>query len=206
MDVAPSRKRWAGAEDWMGRKRQISEKQDMKDFVTYSLVNDRPTHPERVEINKGRQGPRKLGWPENAITSRREDLSVYMCGESNVTENGSTGTTGWEKKYRDKIGGIQKTSHSWWKRSVAQPVRIIEDCVKHVFKEHNQEADHLANQGAEGKSKKTIEGVKNTETWKVVRGYCDSSEREDGSSGCKIFINAVDSGNFEPQSAKLRYH
>ena len=60
----------------------------------------------------------------------------------------------------------------------------IDDCKKHIFREHNQEADHLAHLGTEGKMKITIEGVKNTEKWKAVRGYWDGSKKIDGRSGC----------------------
>ena len=42
------------------------------------------------------------------------------------------------------------------------------------LEEHNQEAVHLANLGAEGKSKISIEGDKNTVTRKAVRGCWDS--------------------------------
>ena len=38
--------------------------------------------------------------------------------------------------------------HSWWKRRVAAPISDIDNFVKHVYREHNQEADHWANIGA----------------------------------------------------------
>ena len=40
----------------------------------------------------------------------------------------------------------------------------------HIFREHHEEADHLANLGTEGKTKIAMEGVKNTEEWKNLYG------------------------------------
>ena len=58
-------------------------------------------------------------------------------------------------------------------KNVAYPVRKIDDYVKHGFEEYLQETDHLANLGPEGKPKITIDGVENTDSWKVVRGYLE---------------------------------
>ena len=62
--------------------------------------------------------------------------------------------------------------------------------MKHIFREHNQEADHLANLGADGQWKITTDGVKNTEGWKAVRGYLDGDKKDNGHSG--VVITAVD--------------
>ena len=56
----------------------------------------------------------------------------------------------------------------------AFPVRT-DDELKHIFREHNQVADHLANLVTEGHRKITIERVRNTEEWKAARGYWDGS-------------------------------
>ena len=42
------------------------------------------------------------------------------------------------------IGGIQKMLHSWWKERVAYLLRKVDDYVKHIFREHNQEEDRFA--------------------------------------------------------------
>ena len=57
----------------------------------------------------------------------------------------------------------------WWKIKVAHPVGQVDDYVKHVFREHNQEADHLANLGAEDQGKVSVETQDDTENWKGVR-------------------------------------
>ena len=40
------------------------------------------------------------------------------------------------------------TLHSWWKTGVAFPAQRVGDYVKHICREHNQEADHITNLGA----------------------------------------------------------
>ena len=46
------------------------------------------------------------------------------------------------QKYKDKIGRVRKTLHSWWKKKVAHRITQIDDCVKHI-------SDHLASGRAE---------------------------------------------------------
>ena len=47
----------------------------------------------------------------------------------------------------------------------------IGDIVTHIFREHKQEADHLANLGTNGQRQVTTEAVTNSEDWKAVRGF-----------------------------------
>ena len=49
--------------------------------------------------------------------------------------------------------------------------------VKHIFREHTHEADHLANLGTEGKRKIIFEEVKNTGRRKAILGYWDGSKK-----------------------------
>ena len=56
--------------------------------------------------------------------------------------------------------------------------------VKHVYREHGQEADHWANIGAKGQRKKVLDRRDNSETWKAVRGFGDGSFKHNGKSGC----------------------
>ena len=73
-----------------------------------------------------------------------------------------------ENKCRDKIEGIQKTNHSWWKR-VAYPAQKLGYYAKHIYMEHKQNTDHDANWGAET--------VKNAETWEAVPWFWDGSNK-----------------------------
>ena len=50
--------------------------------------------------------------------------------------------------------------------------------MKHINREHDQEANHMANLGAEEVSKVIVETVKNTETWKAIRGFWYGSTKE----------------------------
>ena len=49
--------------------------------------------------------------------------------------------------------------------------------VKHIFRAHNHEADHLANLCADGMKKTTVEKDGNNERWKAVRGFWDGSKK-----------------------------
>ena len=60
---------------------------------------------------------------------------------------------------------------------MAHPVGPIDDYTKHIFPEHNQEPDHLANLGTHGQRKVTIERGENTEEWTAVRVYWDGSKK-----------------------------
>ena len=48
----------------------------------------------------------------------------------------------------------------------ANPISKIDDYVKHIFWEHNRDADHWANLGAEGQRKIVVDRRSNSETWK----------------------------------------
>ena len=75
---------------------------------------------------------------------------------------------------------MQKTLHSWWKGKIADSISKTDDFVKHVFREHNKEADHWANIGAEGQRKIVIDKSNTSETWKAVSGYWDGSVKDNG--------------------------
>ena len=68
----------------------------------------------------------------------------------------------------------------------------IGDYAKHMFSEHNQEADHLASLGADGTRKITVEESGNHEWWKAVREFWNGSKKKDGAGGFGIVIKGVD--------------
>ena len=78
------------------------------------------------------------------------------------------------KEFSERIGGVKKTQHSWWKTGVAYTVLKIGDYVKHTHRERNQEEI----------TKVMVEGFTNTEPWNAIGGYCDCSNKKSGSSGC----------------------
>ena len=63
----------------------------------------------------------------------------------------------------------------------------IDDYVKHIFREHNQEADHWANLGAEGQRTIISDKGNSTERWKTVRGFWDGSSKING----RVVMKAV---------------
>ena len=96
-----------------------------------------------------------------------------------------------ETKYKETIGKIQKTLHTWWKGGVASPISNIDSFVKHVNREHNQEADHWADT-AHGWRKIIIDKRVGSTTWKAIRGFWDGSFKDNGGSGCGFVIKGVD--------------
>ena len=86
----------------------------------------------------------------------------------------------------------QRIYHSWWKRGAATPISDIDNFVKHIFREHNQEADHCADIGAQGRRKIDAYWKDAPTTSKAICGFWDGSFNDDGKSGCGIVIKEVD--------------
>ena len=91
-----------------------------------------------------------------------------------------------------KIGMVQKTLHHWWIRKIANPFSKADDYEKHIFREHNQEADHWANVRAEEQRKAVIDRKGNADTWKAVKRLWDARCKDTGKSGCGVVIKGVD--------------
>ena len=82
-----------------------------------------------------------MGPPDSSISLRTECTTVQVCGDSKVVEKWINVTCAMGPK------SIRRTLRSLWRRNVAYPVGQVDDYVRRVLREHNQEADHLANQG-----------------------------------------------------------
>ena len=128
----------------------------MYKFVTFALdrVKLSTVHRKRKSTEIGKKGkekiPRYLG-PADTTIHTREDGQQYNHVETVMWHvNGPMVNILWEQKYRGRIGQVEKTLHSWWKEKIASPISKIDDVVKHIFREHNQEADHWVNIGAKG--------------------------------------------------------
>ena len=78
------------------------------------------------------------------------------------------------QKYRGRNSQVQKTVHSWWKKKIARPISKKDVLVKHVYREHNQEADHRANMGAQGQRKIVLDKCDNSESWREATGMAAS--------------------------------
>ena len=70
----------------------------------------------------------------------------------------------WDRSTEDELAKY-KTLHSWWKEKTAKPISKID------HREHNQEADHWANIGAQRQRKIVLDRCDNSETWKAVKGH-----------------------------------
>ena len=136
----------------------------LRDFC----LDERETlrHPQnqtwRIRQTQQRREPKKPPLPDKSFTIR-SDLLFTGAETATWLTNGPTPTTRWES------GTLTKLAESA-KRCVLGGRGVVRTH-GHIFREHNQEADHLANLGTEGKTKIAMEGVKNTEEWKICTAF-----------------------------------
>ena len=88
------------------------------------------------------------------FTSTQKEPRINSVETATLPKNGSMDTMLWVKSFFLKkknlvIFGLRYIRG--WKEEIAYPATQIDDYVKHAFREHKQEADHLANLGAEGR-------------------------------------------------------
>ena len=188
---------WAGKEDWtVARKKNTPEEKYM--FVTFILnkmklsTEHRKTKKKDKEKRLKEKTPRNMGPKHNSIHTRSEGPTVQLCGESNVARKWINSEFGQGIKYKETSGKIQKTMYSWWKRRIANPISNIDSFVNHVYREHNQEADHWANVATQGNRKIVMDRRDATTTWKAIRGFWDGSFKNNGRNECGIVIKGVD--------------
>ena len=79
----------------------------------------------------------------------------------------------------------KKPLHSWWR-------------------DHNQDADHWANLGAEGQKKIFVDKGCDKERWKAVKGFWDGSSKNNGRTVAESLSKALSRTNGS-QSAKSRH-
>ena len=111
---------------------------------------------------------------------------MQLCGDINVASKWINGEFAQGTRYKEILGKIQRILHHKWKRGTATPISNVDNIVQHVCREHNQEADHWDDIGAQGRRKIDIYRKNDTTTWEAIRGFCDGSFKDDGKSGCGI--------------------
>ena len=97
-----------------------------------------------------------------------------------------------EQSTKRQLGKFNGFLHSWWKGRVAAPISDIDNFLEHVNREHNQEADHSASTGAQGRRNTDIYRKDDPATWKAIRGVWDGCVKDIGKSGCGIVIKGMD--------------
>ena len=60
--------------------------------------------------------PRDLEPEDTTVHTRSQRPTVQFCGDSNVACKWSSGEISLGPKYREKIGQVKRTLHSWWKK------------------------------------------------------------------------------------------
>ena len=61
---------------------------------------------------------------------------------------------------------------------MAHPIQKVCDYVKHLCREHHQEADCRVNLGSGGVLEFIVEGFSFTTAWKTIRGHWGGSEEQ----------------------------
>ena len=167
---------WAGDAERSNRTERCVNAVDERDFLTLAMMSVQHSVAHRPHIGEGikpnKEGSNDIGRQRNCVVTVR-----WAKKDRWALRDGTT-------IQKHNLDAIQKTLHSWWTRKVAHLVGMFADYAKHIFREHNQEADHLANLETEGQRKVTSESGGNTEEWKAVRGCWDGCQKEDGRSGC----------------------
>ena len=95
--------------------------------------------------------------------------------------SGSMASILWDRSIEERFAKFRKhCTHGRKGRSQLPSLRLMITLVKHIFREHNREADHWANFGVEGHWKILVDRSDNTETWKAVNGFRDGSSKDNG--------------------------
>ena len=200
---------WAGKEDWMVASKKRNTPEEKYKFVTYTLNKMKLPTEHRNTTNKEKEKkfkkktPKDLGPEDITIHTQSEGPTVQLCGDSNVACKWINGEFSQRTQFKETIGKIQKILQSWWKQGVAKPISNVDSSVNHVYRDHNQEADHWANLGAQGPRKIVIDRRDDPTTWKAVRGFWDGIFKDNGRSGCGI-DQRVDREKWR-QSVKLQF-
>ena len=97
---------------------------------------------------------RHQGPADKTVHTREDGPTVQLCGDSEVAGKRNNGQYYLGQKFRGTIGQIQKkTLYSWRRRKIANSISKTDDYLTHIFRAHNQDADHWANLGTEGQRK-----------------------------------------------------
>ena len=177
----------------IARKKPKSPEEKYK-FIAYILnemmlpAEHRQTENKVQEKKFKKKTPKDLGPKDTTVHTRERGCTVQLCGDNNVACKWINGEFAKRTEHTETIGNIQRLLHSWWKKGVAKPISNIDSFVNHVYKEHDQEADHWANLGAQRRRKIGIYRRDDPTKWKARRGFWDGSFKDNGRSGCGIVI------------------
>ena len=155
---------WSGAVEWSEERKKCQNAVDKCDFVTLAVTSVKHSVAhilqigESIKPNKERKEPRTLDPSHLNCPSHRRYHGTYVrrqqCGRK---------MDQWalrDGKHTRKHGACSEDA-AFMMEEKTYPVRMINDCVKHMFREHNQDADHLTNLGTEGEEYRGLE----SSTW-----------------------------------------
>ena len=146
---------WAGKEDWIRARNMISTLADKYQFVTFALDRVKLSAVYRKEKGKGMKKRLKTRHRVNWEAADTPSTLVQAGQLYNhvVTmkwqANGSIVNTLWDGCTEGELAKHKRPCTRGGKKKIASPITKIDDFVRHVHREHNQEADHWANIGAQ---------------------------------------------------------
>ena len=122
----------------------------------------------------------------------KTDLECSCVETVTWLANGSTENLPKEQSTRMTLGRFKGSCTHGGKE--VQPHRSLTSTnfVKHIYREHNQEADRWATLELREEEKLRSIGKTPPTTWKAIQGFWDGSFKDDGKSGCGIVIKGVD--------------
>ena len=115
---------WAGAKDWMIKRKEHASPSDKYKFITCILNKMKLPTEHRKTKKKGKdkkfkkKTPRDLGPGDTTVHTREGRATVQLCGDSNVACNRNNGEYAQGTKYKDTTGKIQRILHSWWREEL----------------------------------------------------------------------------------------
>ena len=176
---------WAGDDDWISKKNKTSSTDKTYEYVNcpQEKLKEKGRETKQTQNRQGNKGPLLLPFTHAKMAKQSNCVATLRWLASGKDGKNSLG-----QKYQEQIGMIQKTLHQWWKKKIANFISNICEYVKHIFREHNQEADHWANVGPEGQKKAVIDKKSNADTWKAVERFWDGSCKDNGENGCGVVI------------------
>ena len=177
-------------EDWRDKKTKVWEYRGQEGLRYFGFEEELENMSNQTKKEKSRSI-----WDRLTALSRY-DKKVPPCecvATATWLKHGSVDLTRWARRRATKLAESKKRC-TLGGRQASRPVGKIEDFVKHVFREHTQEGDHLANV-VEGKRREELLSMASTTLVKASRGW-DGSRKDNGSSGCGVVMRAFDRKNW----------
>ena len=123
----------------MSDSRRQERLRDLFDVACETLGDAQSKDCGMRKKKKRMLGPKDERFSLALKVQRYTNVETTMCPRT-----GSINITRWYKTFRNTLAVFRKHCVRDEKEKKAHPVAPIDDYMKHIFQEHNPEADHLA--------------------------------------------------------------